>query len=214
VTPATVVVGGHVTATITVRNLGPDTASNVVLTAVNEPNATLVSTTPSQGSCANGTCQLGSIPAGAQVTITVVARVDVAGAQVDTVLVRGTSTDPAPANNVASGIVRGIGAFVPPAARPVCATVRLSTHAATVATPFTLRARVADRNGRAIAGTAVRAHGVGVDLVRKTDRHGVAHFYVNARRTGILTVRGGAAARCIARVGVSTPLSATESITG
>ena len=103
----------------------------------------------------------------------------------------------------------------PPTERPrppVCTTLALSSHTATVGKRFTLRARVRDRKGAAIVGTPVRAHGVGLDVVRRTDRQGVAHFDVEPRHTGFLNVRAGAATACTQRVGVSSP--ASISVTG
>jgi len=212
VTPITVSVGGQVTATIAVANQGPDPATNVVVTALNEPAATLVSVKPSQGTCANRACQLGTIPPGGQATITVVARVTIVGVQVDTVLVRGAEVDPAPANNVASALVH-VNSFTPPSVRPVCAQIRLTPHVGTAGQPFALRARVVDRTGKAISGAPVRAHGVGVDLLRRTNRLGVARFVIKPRRAGLLAVRGGVRAACTGRVGVVS-LAASASLTG
>ena len=217
VSPATVSVGDTVTATVVVTNNGPDGSSGgVVVSEELPPGAIPVSATPSQGTCSVGTCQLGSIAAGAHVTITVVARVTVAGVAVDTVSVHGPEYDPNQANNVASALAH-VNALTPPPPTeqpklPVCATLALSTRTATVGKRFTLRAHVRDRKGAAIAGTPVRAHGVGIDVVRRTDRHGIAHFDLEPRHTGFLNVRAGAATACTQRVGVSSP--ASISVTG
>lgn len=213
VTPSTVSVGARVTATVTVTNHGPDPATGVVVTSLAEPGASVVSVTPSQGTCANGACQLGTIPSGGQVTITAVARVTIAGAQIDTVLVRATESDPDPTNNVASALVR-VNAFTPPVARPICASIRLTRHAATVGKPFALGARVVDRTGKGINGARVRAHGLGVDVVRRTNRLGLARFRITPRRAGLLAVRGGVRAACTGHVGVVSPAAASISVTG
>ncbi|HTD84942.1 MAG TPA: DUF11 domain-containing protein, partial [Candidatus Binatia bacterium] len=114
--PGAVPVGSNVTYTITVSNNGPDTAN---LATVSDPIAagtTHVSSTASQGSCtlASGvvTCNLGSIASGASATVSIVARVDSAGAKVDTATATSSSTsDPVAGNNSASATVNG---FTPP----------------------------------------------------------------------------------------------------
>ena len=217
VSPASVSVGDNVTATIVVTNNGPAASSGgVVVSEELPPGAIPISATPSQGTCSAGTCQLGSIAAGGHVTITVLARVTVAGVAVDTVSVHGVEFDPNQANNVASALAH-VNALLPPPPTerpkpPVCANLVLSIQTATVGKRFTLRAHVRDRKGAAIAGTPVRAHGAGIDVVRRTDGHGIAHFDVEPRHTGFLNVRAGVATACTQRVGVSSP--ASISVTG
>jgi uncharacterized repeat protein (TIGR01451 family) len=210
VTPTTVTSGDHVTATITVTNHGPDQATDVVVTTLSEPGASLVSVNPSQGTCANGTCQLGTIPSGGQATITVVARVTVAGMQTDTVLVRGSETDPVPTNNVAGAIVHVNGPFTPPLLR-TCASLAVSPHSAIVGKTFLLEAHVSNARGKPIGGAPVQIHGVGINRLGRTDHFGVARFRVRARRAGLLRVRSGSRSICTARVGVfsRTPIPVT-----
>jgi len=74
--PDPVRVGDNVTYTVTVTNQGPDGATNVVLTDQLPATATLVSATPSSGSCsgtATITCALGDLANGAGVTVVIVA---------------------------------------------------------------------------------------------------------------------------------------------
>jgi uncharacterized repeat protein (TIGR01451 family) len=78
--PAFAQSGGSITYVITVHNGGPASATNVM---VNDPlpaGETLVSATPSQGSCGPPpvTCNLGSIPNGGSATVTIVATVTAA----------------------------------------------------------------------------------------------------------------------------------------
>ncbi len=77
--PAFAQSGGSITYVVTVHNGGPANATNVT---VNDPlpaGETLVSATPSQGSCGGTvTCSLGSISSGGSATVTIVATVTAA----------------------------------------------------------------------------------------------------------------------------------------
>jgi large repetitive protein len=77
-TPTTsIVVGSNVTYTITVGNAGPSTATSVVVNDTLPAGLDFVSATPSQGTCNSASpvvCNLGTILAGANATVTLVAR--------------------------------------------------------------------------------------------------------------------------------------------
>jgi uncharacterized repeat protein (TIGR01451 family) len=119
--PAFVQSGGSITYNITVQNGGPANATNVM---VNEPlpaGETLVSATPSQGTCSGTvTCNLGSIPNGGSATITTVANVTApcGSTLANTATVSGDQPDPNPSNNSSSAsafvycVVAGGGNFV------------------------------------------------------------------------------------------------------
>ena len=199
VSPATVSVGDRANATIVVMNHGPDPATDVVVTELPVPGATAISATASQGSCASGACQLGTIAPGAQATITAVAQLNIVGDAVDTVAVRAAEHDPDPENNVASALVR-VNSFGPPTTL-ICTTLRVSPRTMTVGKKVALAAHVLAADGTSIAGVSVHAHGVGVNMVRRSDKHGVARFAVTATHAGILTFRGSGHATCKARVG-------------
>ena len=80
--PDPVVVGQNVTYTFTVRNQGPTYASSVTLANRLNAGLTVLSITPSQGTCSgteNFTCSLGRIDNTQVATVIVVARVDGAG---------------------------------------------------------------------------------------------------------------------------------------
>jgi uncharacterized repeat protein (TIGR01451 family) len=99
--------GQRLTYTITVTNKGPDAATNVrVADALALPvRVRVVSTHPRQGHCHTGlpiTCTLGSLHAGARITITIVAVASVTGRQTNTAAVISESRDPHPRNNVAA----------------------------------------------------------------------------------------------------------------
>lgn len=74
--PDPVRVGDNLTYTVTVINKGPDSATNVVLTDLLPATVTLVSATPSSGTC-NGTttvtCMLGDLADEASATVVIVA---------------------------------------------------------------------------------------------------------------------------------------------
>ena len=63
--------GGLVTCTITINNYGPALAENVDVKDILPLGVDWVSGDPSQGVCVNGICQLGDVPVGTPVTITV-----------------------------------------------------------------------------------------------------------------------------------------------
>jgi uncharacterized repeat protein (TIGR01451 family) len=94
-----VVVGTDVTYTLTVHNWGPATATNVTLTDVLPASLTLVSATASQGSCAGLQCALGTLPAGEDATVTLVATATAPGAAINEAVVTAAERDPASANN-------------------------------------------------------------------------------------------------------------------
>jgi uncharacterized repeat protein (TIGR01451 family) len=113
--------GGSITYQLAVGNAGPANATGVT---VNDPlpaGETLVSATPSQGTCSdNVTCNLGAIAAGGSATITIVANVTAAcgSTLTNTATVSGDQPDPNTANNSSSTsafvfcVVAGGGNFV------------------------------------------------------------------------------------------------------
>ena len=98
------VAGNTLTYNLTVTNSGPDTATNVQVADTLPGGVTLVSATPSQGTCAGAVCNLGSMANGGNVTIIVVAAVNpgATGPLVNSATVSATETDPAPGNNTAT----------------------------------------------------------------------------------------------------------------
>ncbi len=94
--------GNNVTYTITVSNLGPSPATGVLLTDTVPPGSTLVSATPSQGSCAGTTvvnCTLGTIGFGLNATVALVVHTTLAGTYVNTATATLNELDPNAANN-------------------------------------------------------------------------------------------------------------------
>jgi uncharacterized repeat protein (TIGR01451 family)/CSLREA domain-containing protein len=98
--PDPVTVGDNLTYTITVINNGPDPATNVVVTDTLPSGVTFVSASPG---CVHSagvvTCNLGNIPAGDSVTITIVVTVTAPGTISNTATVTSDTLDPNTANN-------------------------------------------------------------------------------------------------------------------
>lgn len=94
--------GETATFTVTVRNAGPDTPSNVVVTDLLPAGLSIISYTVTQGtfSEATGTWNVGSLPALFQATLTLFVRATQAGFQTNIVNVSSELPDPMPQDNV------------------------------------------------------------------------------------------------------------------
>jgi uncharacterized repeat protein (TIGR01451 family) len=99
--PDPVDAGGKVTYGVTVTNMGPDTATDVSVNDALPAGVTLISATPSQGTCNGTSCSLGNIAAGDSVAIAFVVQVPAtaSGSITDTACVTSTTQDPNLANN-------------------------------------------------------------------------------------------------------------------
>ncbi|MBB2987761.1 DUF7507 domain-containing protein [Terracoccus luteus] len=100
VSPGAPVPGRPVTYTVTVRNAGPSTATEVVLTDPLDPALTGATATSTAGSCSTAggdvTCALGAVAPSGVVTVTVTADLDRAftGTLTNTATVRTATVDP------------------------------------------------------------------------------------------------------------------------
>jgi len=98
--------GNNVPFTITVSNAGPGSAHNVAVTDTIPAGSTLVSATPSQGTCTGSVCTLGTIASGGTATITLVVNApSTPGTLVNSASVTLSETDPNLTNNTASAMV-------------------------------------------------------------------------------------------------------------
>jgi uncharacterized repeat protein (TIGR01451 family) len=101
---SSVAVGQRVTYTVTVTNKGPDAAPEAKVTDTLNAPVRIVSVRTTQGSCTKTnpmSCQLGTIPAGGEVTITVVVKHRRAGkGQVNAASATGKGTDNNPDDNL------------------------------------------------------------------------------------------------------------------
>lgn len=95
----TVTTGQTVVYTATVRNAGPDTATNVTLVESLPAKATFVSVSASQGTCSGTTtltCPLGTLAKGASATVVVTVVARRTGWMTDSARVRATEQDRSP----------------------------------------------------------------------------------------------------------------------
>jgi uncharacterized repeat protein (TIGR01451 family) len=116
--PAGVNQGDTITYTVAVTNNGPSDAQGVQVVESLPANTTLISASfgqvPSALTGANLVTALGTVPAGASVTGTLVVRADLAGPATSSATVSGTTPDASPANdsvaatvNVAAAVASG-----------------------------------------------------------------------------------------------------------
>jgi uncharacterized repeat protein (TIGR01451 family) len=100
--PPTPLAGHDLTYAIKVTNDGPADATGVTADDTLPAGLTFVSATPSQGGCTGTSaihCDLGSLSAGSQATVTIVARPTAAGSVSNTVTSASDQPDPSPGNN-------------------------------------------------------------------------------------------------------------------
>jgi uncharacterized repeat protein (TIGR01451 family) len=108
--PDPVTVGGALTYTIVVTNLGPQEATDVVLTDRMPAQSDFVSATPTVGKCDDKgtrvTCELGKLVKDATATVTIVVRPTKVGTIDNTASVDSVETDPIPVNDSATASTR------------------------------------------------------------------------------------------------------------
>ena len=100
--PDPVTSGQNVTYSVKVSNDGPTAATGVMLTDTLPALSTLVSASPSQGSCSGSgplTCTLGSLANGATATVDLVVKAGAAGTATNHASVAANEPDPVPGNN-------------------------------------------------------------------------------------------------------------------
>jgi uncharacterized repeat protein (TIGR01451 family) len=100
--------GATVTYKVTVRNNGPNPATEVIVSDTLPPSIKFVSATSSQGFCqgiVTGTCNLGTIATGAQLTVTITGRTSKAATISNTVTATAFGVDPNKSNNAAAATV-------------------------------------------------------------------------------------------------------------
>jgi plastocyanin len=116
--PDPVTVHGALTYELTAANADPDSALDVVLTAVLPAAAALASATSGQGSC-SGTvtvsCTIGTLGADQSVVVTLAVEPTAAGTFTMTASAAGTTADPDPADNATALVTTVSPEEVPPA---------------------------------------------------------------------------------------------------
>ncbi len=97
------------TYTLTVENLGPDTASSVTIGSALPPGADFISAIPSTGSCNDGSpvsCDLGDLSVGTSVTVTILAGATAPGTLDLTASTDSQTSDLVTGNNVTNSAVQ------------------------------------------------------------------------------------------------------------
>jgi uncharacterized repeat protein (TIGR01451 family) len=214
--PATQTLGdGNITWTIVVTNNGPSAATGVTIADPMPGGNTFVSASSTQGSCTGGAilnCSIGTMAAGASVTITLVTTPSAAGTQTNTVTVAGDRPETNTGNNQATATVQVTAPFVPP---PVfCVAVsRVTPKQLFVGRKTALTIHVT-QHGRAVKGVHVRIKGPRIDVrTAASNGKGVITRNVKMTKAGILIFSPIASKRCnTKRVGVTNVF--TPPVTG
>ena len=110
-----VIVGQTLDYTLVVQNNGPGTATGVTVTDPLPANFSLVSATPTQGSCSGTTtvtCTIGTMANGAIVTITLHGNVTAAGSLSNTATVTHSEADSVTSNDASTATASAV-VFVP-----------------------------------------------------------------------------------------------------
>jgi uncharacterized repeat protein (TIGR01451 family) len=188
--PDPVQVNGQITYSIVVGNNGPDAATQVTLADPLPADTSFVSVSTTQGSCTGGpviTCNLGTIPKGATVTITLVVTAQQAGVVANTATVVGKEPESTTANNQATATTRVVAPVVRKPKQAVCDRFTATPKSLTVGRRSTIVVRVT-AGGKPAAGRRVVVKGAGINKTARTNARGVARIVVRPRRAGIVTI--------------------------
>jgi uncharacterized repeat protein (TIGR01451 family) len=185
--PDPVFVRERLTYTLVAKNNGPDPATNVVVTDSLPSDVTLMSVATATGTCAGTrvvTCELGTLPAGASVTIVIVVTPTATGKITNTAVVAGRETESDTSNNTASAETLVKGRVVP----AVCYALTVKPISLTVGHRTIVKVLV--RVGRkAAAGVPVSLKGAGINRQARTNGQGIARLTVKPRKAGIVQIR-------------------------
>ncbi|TMK34631.1 MAG: DUF11 domain-containing protein [Actinobacteria bacterium] len=185
--PEPVTLGDNLTYTEIVRNNGPDTATNVVVTDSLPSEVTFVSVSATKGSC-TGTnaiiCMLGTMLKGESISITIVVKPTRIGSITNTAVVAGSQAETNTANNRASVTSTVVGPFTPPS---VCYVLTVRPQSLTVGKRTIVKVTIRER-GKPVSRVVVVLRGKGIDVRGRTNAAGLVRFTVKPGRPGILQV--------------------------
>ncbi|MBA2383191.1 MAG: DUF11 domain-containing protein, partial [Actinobacteria bacterium] len=209
--PDPVNVGQTLTYTLTIRNNGPSTATQVRVADSLPPSVTYLSSSSTQGTCTGSgqlvQCTIGTMAVNATVTVTITVRPLQPGSILNVATVVGAEAETNTANNRAEAPTLVVAPFKPPPA--VCPTLTVQSRTLLVGKKGTIRAVVSLR-GKGVAGVRVIVRGPGISKSGVSDSRGRVSISVRPARVGIVTLRvtnqpGACATRRIGVVGVFKP---------
>jgi uncharacterized repeat protein (TIGR01451 family) len=208
--PDPVFVGGRLTYTLTVRNLGPDKATNVRVADALPAGTTFLAVATTQGTCTGGRvvhCSLGEVMSGGRATITIIVRPTETGVLLNTATVVGDQSESNTANNRATAPTLVRGPIAPPVAS--CPAFQVQPRSLSAGQRGVVRVIVTDK-GRGVSGVRILVKGPGLNKAALTNGSGRVAISVRPPRTGIVEIRmTNQPARCSTRrigvVGVFLP---------
>jgi uncharacterized repeat protein (TIGR01451 family) len=182
--PASQIGLGNITWTMVVTNNGPSTATGVKVSDPMPAGNTFVSASSTQGTCTGGAtlnCDIGTMAAGATVTITLVTTPSTFGTQTNTGVVSGNRPETTLTNNTATASVT-VGQATP----PCIAISRITPGHLIVGRKTTVTIRLT-QGGKAAKGVKVRIKGAGVNVVTKpSNARGITKRVLKMKRKGVL----------------------------
>jgi hypothetical protein len=203
-TPSIAALGRTITWRVTITNVSPVAAADVNVVRVSERSYRLrvISLTPSQGTCAPTTCNLGRLAAGASATITAVTRAVAVGRVLNVVRVGSEEQESDYLNNVAAALVRIVdpvtvarrAAVRAAIATRFCSTLTVAPRKLLSGTTSIVLATARGRFGVPLPGVPVIVEGNGLRRLARTDRRGTVHFALTPRGMGIVHFRRPGAA--------------------
>ena len=161
---ATMRVGQSVTYTLTVKNNGPDPATNVALTDTLPSNGSYVSSTPAATvSSGKFIVNLGTLASGATATVTVLVHADAEGTMTNTASVSATEVDnTADDDTVSTGVT--VNPALPPTNADLTVTLAANPSPAQTGSPITFTATVTNHGPDAAANVVLAPSAGGTPL--------------------------------------------------
>ncbi len=204
----------QITWTTVVTNNGPDADTGVKITDPMPTGNTFVSATMTQGTCTGGailSCNIGTMAAGATVTITLVTTPSTTGTQTNTVSVVGDLPETNTTNNTATASVLVTGTPTPPV---FCVAVsKVTPGQLFVGRKTTMTIHLA-QDKKAVQGIHVRITGPKLNIKTKaSNARGVVKQTVQMKKAGVLVFTPIADKHCnTKRVGITNVF--TPPVTG